>query len=258
MQFASLGSGSEGNGLLVRSADGARAAHLLVDCGFGLGEAQDRLRTAGLDPEALDAIVVTHEHGDHLGGVYKLAVAHGIPVYMTHGTRLAGGKVPAKLNLHEIRPDTAFDLPGFRVLPVAVPHDAREPVQYVIDDGRARLGVLTDIGHGTAHIRRAYSGLDALVLECNHDETLLANNPRYPESLKRRIGGDYGHLANSAAAAILAGLDRSRLRVVVAAHLSQKNNTEDLARRALASALDCEAEAVKVAGQEKGFAWISL
>ncbi len=258
MQFASLGSGSEGNGLLVRSTVGNRAVHLLVDCGFGLGDAQARLRSAGLEPDALDAILVTHEHGDHIGGVYKLAATHGIPVYMTHGTRLAGGKVPARVVLHELEPDRHFELRGFRVLPVAVPHDAREPVQYVIDDGRTRLGVLTDIGHGTAHIRRAYSGLDALVLECNHDETLLANNPRYPESLKRRIGGDYGHLANSAAAAILAGLDRSRLRVVVAAHLSQKNNTEDLARRALASVLDCEAEAVKVAGQEKGFEWIGL
>ncbi len=258
MQFASLGSGSEGNGLLVRSTDGARAAHLLVDCGFGLSDAQARLRAAGLEPDALDAIVVTHEHGDHIGGVYKLAAAHGIPVYMTHGTRLAGGKVPARVVLNELQPDQPFDLPGFRVLPVAVPHDAREPVQYVIDDGRVRLGVLTDIGHGTAHIRRAYSGLDALVLECNHDETLLANNPRYPESLKRRIGGDYGHLANSAASAILAGLDRSRLRVVVAAHLSQKNNTEALARQALASALDCKPDAVTVAEQASGFAWISI
>jgi phosphoribosyl 1,2-cyclic phosphodiesterase len=155
-------------------------------------------------------------------------------------------------------PDLPFELVGFGVMPVAVPHDAREPVQYVIDDGRLRLGVLTDIGHGTPHVQRAYSGLDALVLECNHDAGLLASNPRYPDSLKRRIGGPYGHLANADAATILAGLERGRLRTVVAAHLSRHNNTEALARQALVSVLGEDSVEVAIAAQDSGFDWISL
>lgn len=258
MRFSSLGSGSEGNGLLVESQDGVRAARLMIDCGFGLREARQRLQSAGIEPGQIDAILVTHEHGDHLGGVFRLAAAHDIPVFMTHGTRVAAGAVPDSVRIQEILPDLTIEVGGLSVTPVAVPHDAREPVQYVIDDGRLKLGVLTDIGHGTPHVLRAYSGLDALVLECNHDQGLLAGNPRYPESLKRRIGGPYGHLANSAAAQILAGLDRSRLRVVVAAHLSQKNNTESLAREALVSVLECEPDAVTVAGQENGFAWMTV
>jgi phosphoribosyl 1,2-cyclic phosphodiesterase len=258
LRFASLGSGSEGNGLLVQSSDGTRVSQLLIDCGFSLSEAERRLRAADAAPERLDGIVVTHEHGDHLGGVYKLALAHGIPVYLTHGTQTAGPRVPAGVSIREIQPDRAFELAGFSIMPVSVPHDAREPVQFVVDDGRVRLGVLTDIGHGTPHVQRAYSGLDALVLECNHDAKMLATNPTYPEALKRRIGGPYGHLANAAAAAILAGLERSRLRSVVAAHLSQRNNTTDLARQALCEVLECESEGVTVAGQEQGFAWISV
>lgn len=259
MRFASLGSGSEGNGLVIETRDGSRCSRLLIDCGFSLKESERRLRAAGIEPDGLDAILVTHEHGDHIDGVSRLAAAYAIPVYLTHGTLMAGaGDLVQRCEIHEIEPDRAFTLAGFGVLPVAVPHDAREPVQYVIDDGRLRLGVLTDIGHGTPHVQRAYSGVDALVLECNHDAEMLAANPRYPPSLKRRIGGPYGHLANTEAATILAGLERSRLRQVIAAHLSRHNNTEELARQALVSVLDCEPGAVTIAAQDSGFGWISL
>ena len=258
MRFASLGSGSEGNGLLIESTDGLRVTRVLIDCGFSLSDTERRLRAAGVEPDSLDAVLVTHEHSDHVGGVFRLSAAHGVPVFLTHGTLLGSGKVSGGATLTLIDPLHTFEAGGFSIEPVAVPHDAREPVQYVIADGRVRLGVLTDIGHGTAHVQRAYSGLDALVLECNHDSRMLADNRRYPEMLKRRISGPYGHLSNQASADILASLDRSRLRTVVAAHLSHKNNTEDLARAALAGVLQSEAEAIAVADQDTGLHWLEV
>jgi phosphoribosyl 1,2-cyclic phosphodiesterase len=258
VRFASLGSGSEGNGLLVEAAGaaGSRAFRVLVDCGFGLREAERRLARLGCEPASLDGILVTHEHGDHVGGVFRLARAHGIPVYLTCGTLRATPSAAGCASLvREIDSHRGFELPGLRVEPVPVPHDAREPVQYVLDDGHARLGVLTDIGHPTAHLPAVLSRLTALVLETNHDAALLAGSD-YPAALKRRIAGRYGHLENGDSARVLASLDRSRLRCVVAAHLSRQNNRADLAREALAPVLGWRAEDVHVADQDHGLHWV--
>jgi phosphoribosyl 1,2-cyclic phosphodiesterase len=140
------------------------------------------------------------------------------------------------------------------VRPIAVPHDAREPVQFVIEDGHSRLGVLTDLGHGTPHITQTFSCLTALVLECNHDEGMLLAGT-YPPSLKRRIGGPYGHLSNVAAASILSSLDRSRLTCVVAAHLSEQNNRPELAASALLGQGGIDQSLLMIADQEAGFDW---
>jgi len=211
-------------------------------------------------PESLAGILVTHEHGDHVGGVFRLARAHRIPVYLTHGTWQAVARMPgaADCERHLVDPGRAFEIDGLAIEPVAVPHDAREPVQFVLDSGRARLGVLTDLGHGTPHVVQAFSGLDAIVLECNHDTGLLAANPRYPPALKRRIGGPYGHLSNSAAAEIATAIDSRRLRRIVAAHLSAHNNRPELARAALAAALGAMPEDIRVALQQDGLAWVEL
>ena len=256
MQFASLGSGSKGNGLLVRSREGSRTTTVLIDCGFGPKEALQRLQALDAAPNEIDAILVTHEHGDHFKGVYSLAGAHGIPVYLTRGTQ-RGTRMPVTrpVHLEFVAADHGFTIGDLSIMPVPVPHDAREPVQFVLDDGRCKLGVLTDLGHGSAHVIKSYSGLDALILECNHDPDLLARNERYPPSLKRRVGGPFGHLSNGAAAQILADIDCSRLKMLVAAHLSADNNRPELAIQALVGVQALGAEDIWIADQEKGLRW---
>lgn len=258
MRFNSLGSGSEGNALLVECGDPDAPIRLLIDCGFGVREARRRLERLGLVPGDLDAVLVTHEHGDHIGGAPRLAVAAGAPLYLTHGTAQGGrSAMRPQAELRFIDPQRPFEIEGVLIEPVAVPHDAREPVQFVIDDGRSRLGLLTDLGRSTPHVIRAMSRLDAIVLECNHDSAMLEASD-YPFSLKRRIAGDFGHLANGASASLLAAIDHSRLGTVVAAHLSRSNNRPELAREALARAWGQPLEAVLVADQDDGIDWVAV
>ncbi|KAB2311522.1 MBL fold metallo-hydrolase [Betaproteobacteria bacterium SCN2] len=251
MRFASIGSGSDGNGLVVE----AGTTRVLMDCGFSLTETRARLAQLGLAPEDLDAVVVTHEHSDHIGGVARLAARYELPVWCTHGTWINWrAQTDALPWLEMIDPHRPFSVGELEIQPFAVPHDAREPVQFVFRAGARMLGVLTDAGHVTPHIAASLSGVQALVLECNHDAGMLSAGP-YPPSLKRRVGGQYGHLENRQAAALLKQIDVSGLRHVIAAHLSQKNNTPELARGALAEALGCEADWIEVACQDGGFDW---
>lgn len=151
----------------------------------------------------------------------------------------------------------AFAVDDLEILPFPVPHDAREPVQYVFGDGNRRLGVLTDAGCSTPHIEAMLNGVDGLVLECNHDAAMLENGP-YPVSLKRRVGGRFGHLENGQAADLLGRVKHDKLQCVMAAHVSKKNNTPALAQRALAQVLNCADGDVRVACQTTGFDWIKL
>lgn len=251
MRFASLGSGSEGNALIVE----AGTTRVMLDCGFSLSETCRRLERIGLLPEQLNGILVTHEHADHISGVARFARKYAIPVYLTHGTRRAQLAAFADLSqVVEIDAHQTFTLDDLEIQPFAVPHDAFEPVQYVFSAGKKRLGVLTDTGRSTPHIQSILSACDALVLECNHDVDLLERGA-YPSHLKRRVAGDYGHLSNTAAAALLASLDNSRLQHLIAAHLSQKNNKIELVLSALTDAIDCQPDWIGVASQAEGFAW---
>jgi len=251
VRFASLGSGSEGNGLLIE----AGATRVLIDCGFGVRDTVARLARIGVEPETIDAIMVTHEHNDHIGGVGAFAARYGATVWLTFGTLAVVAERFAELprvcgfDSHDV-----FAVGDIEVRPFPVPHDAREPVQFVCSDGQWRLGVLTDLGVITPHVEASLSGCDGLVLECNHDADLLANGD-YPYSLKLRIGGKFGHLDNGMAAALLAKIDTSRLKHLVAAHLSQHNNRPELARAALCHALVCAPEWIGIADQQTGFDW---
>jgi phosphoribosyl 1,2-cyclic phosphodiesterase len=250
MRFALLGSGSEGNALVVQVGN----SRVLLDCGFSLSETVARLAKLGLQAQQLDGIVVTHEHGDHISGVARLARKFNLPVWITHGTLRTQNKVFAELRVTEINPHLTFSIGDVQVQPYPVPHDAAEPVQYVFSDGARRLGVLTDAGCATPHIEATLSGCHALVLECNHDAGMLADGD-YPYSLKQRVGGRYGHLNNDAAAVLLGRLDNSRLQHIVAAHLSRKNNSVELATAALSNVLGCTPDQVAVATQEQGLDW---
>lgn len=250
IRFASLGSGSAGNALLVESD----ATCLMVDCGFGQRETLRRLARLGRCPEDLTGILVTHEHGDHVGGVFPFARRHGIPVWLSHGTFAACESVAGGVDVRIVDSHRRFHVDALEIQPYPVPHDAREPIQFVFSDGSRRLGLLTDAGEITQHIRDVLSGVDALVLECNHDADLLAAS-NYPVSLQRRIAGRLGHLENSVAADLLRGIDCSRLQHLVAAHLSESNNRPDLARQVLARALDYADGQIGTACQTEGFAW---
>jgi len=257
LKFASLGSGSEGNALLISAASGATSTTVMLDCGFAVRETERRLARFDVSPKDLAGIVVTHEHQDHVGGVFKLARRYRIPVWLSYGTYQAVQHDTDGVEVHFCRDGDRIAIGDLALLPYTVPHDAREPVQYVATDGRSRLGVLTDAGHATGHLIAALDGCDGLLLECNHDREMLANSA-YPPSLKRRIGGDYGHLANDTTAQILAALDQSRLMTVVGAHLSRQNNTPELARQALYGALQTPEANVMIADQDAGFDWIGL
>lgn len=261
MRFASLGSGSDGNGLVVEAAPNGgreRPWRLLVDCGFGPREATRRLARIGLEPTDLDAVLVTHEHGDHIGGVFALARRYDLVVWASHGT-LRGVMTERfeRVRIQVCSAGASFAVGSIAVRPYAVPHDAREPTQFVFDDGGHRLGLLTDTGRATAHIRESLAACDALVMECNHDRAMLETSS-YPWPLKRRIGGGYGHLSNDEAGELVYSLDRSRLRHLVAAHLSRQNNTPALACAAMAGATGWSAARIRAADQSDGFGWIDV
>ena len=252
MRFASLGSGSKGNGTVIDNGETC----LVIDLGFTVKETVRRLSRLGLTPYNLDAILVTHEHADHIHGVAGFARKFGTPVYLTPGTyqKKKMGELPVlnKINCHSM-----FRVGTFSVTPVAVPHDAKEPCQFLVASNDLTVGVLTDLGHPTPHVKAIYSDCDALLLECNHDEEMLKKGS-YSNSLKLRVGGDYGHLNNSQAAEILGAINLERLRYLIISHISQKNNLPDLAQQAVQPLLSEWGGSLVLASQEEGFDWVYL
>jgi phosphoribosyl 1,2-cyclic phosphodiesterase len=237
----------------------AGETRLLLDCGFSVKETVLRLNRLGLQPEQLSGILITHEHDDHARGAFKLAARYQVPVWTTYGTyTMCQRYLPAQpLTVHMIDAHTTFAVQDIEVMPYPVPHDAREPAQFVFTDGVRKFGVLTDVGSVTPHIVAMLQGCDGLLLECNHDLEMLRSGP-YAYSLKKRVGGWLGHLDNQSSAALLAQLDNSKLKHLVAAHLSEKNNTPALAQQALSEVLQCAADWVQIASQQQGLDWRAL
>ncbi|MDR3395687.1 MAG: MBL fold metallo-hydrolase [Parasulfuritortus sp.] len=254
MRFACLGSGSKGNAWLVERG----TTRILLDCGFGVREMATRLARLGVEPAEVTAILITHEHSDHARGAARFAAKYDCAVWLTPGCAVAldaMGDLPVQTR--EVDSHAGFDVGELTLQPFPVPHDAREPVQYVVSDGARRWGLLTDAGHVTEHMVAMLQDCDALALECNHDVDRLKQGS-YPASLKARILGRYGHLDNRAAAELLARLPMGKLQHLVAAHLSEENNSPELARAALAGVLGCEPEWIGVADQSEGIGWRTI
>lgn len=251
MKFASLGSGSSGNATLV--SDGIDT--LLVDCGFTIKETVSRLARLNLKPEDISAILVTHEHSDHMKGVGPLARKFSLPVYMTQGTHVSRdyGRLPEINIIHNYQD---FSIGQIQISPVAVPHDAREPSQFVLSAGGISLGILTDLGSITPHVTEAYSECDGLLIEANHDLDMLARGP-YPQSLKSRVASNWGHLNNMQTRHFLESIDLSHVQHIVIGHISSKNNSVDVVQSEISDVL-AASPSVHYALQDSGFDWLEL
>ena len=268
IRFAALGSGSEGNATVIEAhpesfaKDAKPVTRILLDCGFPTKELERRLAQVGLGAGGFDgvfdAVLVTHEHGDHASGALKAARRLGCPLFGTFGTLMAAFGTTADPNMRIISAQNlTFSINHFTIKPIAVAHDAQEPVQYRIDCEQLSFGVLTDLGMPTAAVIAGFSGLDGMILECNHDEQMLKTS-RYHPNLKKRVGGDWGHLSNRQAADLYAKLHHDKLQQVWCAHLSKNNNQPHLAQTAIAAVRGCAPEAVSVLDQHAAGAWFEI
>lgn len=250
-QFASLGSGSEGNATVIRTHDTC----VLVDCGFSYKKLCERLPTLALVPSDIDAILVTHEHADHIRGVGPTARKLNIPVYLTAGTAQARalGKLP---RLEVLQAGDAIQFGELLARAHSVPHDAREPVQFTFHYRGLSLGVLTDVGSIPDELLQAFRCLHGLILEANHDVQMLAYGP-YPPSLKQRVGGHFGHLSNEQCRYVLEHIDWQVLQHLVIAHVSQKNNSRERVT-AILDGLPLAEVGFEIACQERGFSWRTI
>jgi phosphoribosyl 1,2-cyclic phosphodiesterase len=256
LRFKSLGSGSSGNATLIEAV-GTPPLRLLVDCGLGLKPLLQRLAQAGRGPEDIHAVFITHEHADHIGCARTLCLRWRIPVWMSHGTHAALGSPDFEGLLHTARDGEPIDLGGLELMPFTVPHDAREPLQLSCTDGSTKLGILTDLGHATAHVMAHMAACNAMLLECNHDREMLRQSS-YPLFLKQRVSGQYGHLSNAAAADIASALAHNRLKHLVAAHLSAQNNRPGLVRELMRKAMGCGCGDLVVADAASGTPWLQI
>ena len=252
MRFASLGSGSKGNATLIEWRDTC----IMVDCGFSIRDTTQRLAKLGKTPEDLSAILVTHEHSDHWKGVVPLANKFSIKVFLTAGCLKSRNLENPTTDFQIISSHQQFDVGDIRVTPVPVPHDAREPVQYLFNSESHQLGVLTDIGSLTPHVEAQYAHCDGLLVEANHDLDMLAAGP-YPAFLKDRVGGQWGHLNNQQTARLISRVAQDQLQHLVIGHISEKNNSVDRVKLAVEEVFKAEGN-VFYACQQEGFDWLYL
>ncbi len=234
MRFCVLGSGSKGNCTLVESGGCA----LLIDVGFSGIEIERRLNSVGLKPEVIKAVLITHEHRDHISGVGVLSRKYKLPVFVNAATLAAAGKIMGQLHaVVEFETGTSFSCADFAVHPFAISHDTADPVGFTINDSHNLFGYCTDTGIISRLIARHLSTCQGLVLECNHDPDMLRNG-HYPLSLQQRIRSQSGHLTNSDSLNLIKDLLNGCLRHVVLAHLSESNNHPDLVQQEIDALLN--------------------
>lgn len=233
----------------------------MIDCGFATKTAVARLDRLAIQPDQIDGIVVTHEHDDHIGGVFKFSRKFNTPVYLTHGTwraalhskRTTESYIETGL-VNLVDSDSLFECAGLKVEPFPVPHDAREPIQLLVHGEQGTLGILTDCGSSTPHLISKLKKANWLILESNHCSDLLRSSA-YPESLKKRVGGTFGHLSNDVACEILDQVSGPNLKYVVAAHLSKNTNCPDLVHSLWTEVLKSKHIPFDIACQEQGLDW---
>lgn len=243
-----LASGSRGNATFV--SDGSTS--ILIDAGLSGVEIQRRMAGKGLDPGSLDAILVSHEHADHVHGVGVLSRRFGLTVYISDGTRQAAGTSMGKLS--GVCPFTcghSFSIGSLAIHPFSISHDAQDPAGFTIGSNGAKVGMATDLGIATSVVKTHLTACDLLILEANHDPRMLMDGP-YPWPLKQRVRGRSGHLSNDDAALLLESLRHDRLAHVILAHLSEENNTPEKARQAVAAILNGAGTEIHVASQATG------
>lgn len=233
MRFSVLGSGSRGNAIFIESGRTA----ILIDAGFSGKEIQNRLRSIGRDLSAVRALCLTHEHNDHICGAGVIARRCGIPTYANPGTYANGEKKLGEISRRlEFDTGAVLQIDDLEVRSFRISHDTADPVGFVVSDGKTSLGCCTDTGQVSRLMATRLAGCNGLILEFNHDLAMLKNGP-YPLPLQQRVRSNQGHLRNEDAAALLAQLIGDHMRVAVLAHLSETNNTPELAKLAAMQAV---------------------
>ena len=224
ISFASLGSGSEGNSFLIKKGK----TILMIDSGFNQKETYSRLEKISVKPEEISAILISHEHEDHIRSASKLSRTHNIPIYCSYGTskKLRGDETINLITKND------FDISELIVTPVFTQHDANEACQFVITDKVHRIGILTDTGKISNEIRKKYTRLDFFVIEANHDERLLKES-EYPQVLKNRILGNFGHLSNKQTCEFLSEFKNTKNTKIIFCHMSKNTNSKNKIEYAL-------------------------
>ncbi|MBM4283423.1 MAG: MBL fold metallo-hydrolase, partial [Deltaproteobacteria bacterium] len=253
MRFAVLGSGSKGNCLVI---DGGGVV-VLVDAGFSPREIRARLRHLELDLTDVDALLITHGHGDHVKGARQLAGSLSLRTFATEETRRFASTFTALKHHVAVEPGVRFTVGGLSVHPVKTVHDEPGSVAYVVNDGDYALGICTDLGTPSESVGQALHGVDSLLLEFNHDPWMLQHGP-YPAHLKRRVGSRFGHLKNEDGARLLSMARSTALSRVLCAHLSEVNNTPDKALSAARPLVDGSDVDVACAPQHAPTGWLRV
>jgi len=229
LRLCALASGSKGNSFYLEGG----GARVLIDAGLCGRELTLRLDSIGVDPQSLDAIVVTHDHRDHVSGVGIMARRYNLPVYSAYGTIQASERIWGKIShVDEIESGTLFSINDLEFYPFSTPHDSRQSVGFIFREEDKKGGFATDLGYVTRLVRECLKGCNVLVIESNHDETMLLDGP-YPWHLKQRVKGREGHLSNLACTELVDDIYHDNLKSIVLAHLSEVNNSPDLAYKTL-------------------------